>query len=63
MKITINQDKEFVSKFRDKIKDNNGFCPCSVIKIQDTKCMCKEFRKQDVSGWCHCGLYYKNMEE
>lgn len=27
----------------------------------DTKCMCKEFREQE-SGWCHCGLYYKEKD-
>ena len=63
MRITINQDKDFVTKFRNNIKNNNGYCPCSIIKSNDTKCMCKEFREQDNTGWCHCGLYYKNMEE
>lgn len=56
--IKINPDKEFVKEFRQKLKDNSGYCPCRVQKTDDTKCMCKEFREQE-SGYCHCGLYYK----
>lgn len=56
--IKINPDKEFVKEFRQRLKDNSGYCPCRVQKTDDTKCMCKEFREQE-SGYCHCGLYYK----
>ena len=63
MKININPDKEFVNDMRKALKDNNGFCPCSLEKNEDTKCMCKEFREQikdpDFKGFCHCMLYYK----
>ena len=45
MKININPDKEFVNDMRKALKDNNGFCPCSLEKNEDTKCMCKEFRE------------------
>lgn len=58
MKIDINPDKEFVNDMRKALKDNNGFCPCSLEKNEDTKCMCKEFREM-ASGTCHCGLYTK----
>ena len=43
------------------IKDNNGYCPCRLLKNEDTKCMCKEFREQE-EGECHCGLYVKIKE-
>ena len=56
MKININPDKEFVNDMRKALKDNNGFCPCSLEKNEDTKC--KEFREM-ASGTCHCGLYTK----
>ena len=63
MKININPDKEFVNDMRKALKDNNGFCPCSLEKNEDTKCMCKEFRDQiadpEFEGYCHCRLYYK----
>lgn len=38
---------------------NNGYCPCMVVKNEDTKCMCKEFREQTTSGLCHCGRFKK----
>lgn len=56
--IKVTQDKELENTIRKALKDNNGYCPCRVQKTEDTKCMCKEFREQ-TSGECHCGLYYK----
>ena len=58
MKITLNANKEKVQEIRQKLKENDGYCPCRITKTEDTKCMCKEFREQE-SGYCHCGLYYK----
>ena len=63
MKITLNPDPEYVKIMKKKLKANNGYCPSDLIKNKDTKCMCKEFRDQDYSGFCGCGLYYKDMEE
>lgn len=56
--IKVTQDKELENTIRKALKDNDGYCPCRVQKTEDTKCMCKEFREQ-ISGECHCGLYYK----
>ena len=46
---------------------NNGYCPCMVVKNEDTKCMCKEFKDQikdpNFEGYCHCLLYYKSLED
>lgn len=61
MKITINSDKKLVDEIRQKLKENDGYCPCKIIKNKDTKCMCKDFRNQ-ISGECHCGLYIKIQE-
>ena len=41
------------------VKANNGYCPCAVIKNEDTKCPCKEFREQKEEGLCHCGRFAK----
>ena len=60
MKITTNPDKEFVQEIKKQLKANNGYCPCSLERSPDTKCMCKEFREmleRGESGSCHCGLY------
>lgn len=62
MKITINPDKEYVQKIRNLLKISNNYCPCKVKRTQENICMCKEFREQETSGWCHCKLYYKEIE-
>ena len=59
MKIQISDDTELVQKIKEKLKENDGYCPCVIEKNEDTKCMCKEFRMQTTPGECHCGLYIK----
>ena len=56
--ISLNPDTIIVSEIKEKLKENDGYCPCILVKTPDTKCMCKEFRLQE-SGMCHCGLYIK----
>lgn len=58
MKISLNPDSSVVKEIREKIKDNDGYCPCQIGKTEDTKCICKSFKEQE-SGYCHCGLYFK----
>lgn len=53
-KVILNPDKNFVSELRSKIKENDGYCPCVLLKTDDTKCPCKVFRD---TKECHCGLY------
>lgn len=62
MRIKVTDDIELKEKIRQALKDNMGFCPCKLEKTEDTKCMCKEFLKQDL-GPCHCGLYVKVEED
>lgn len=61
MTIKKNPDAKYANEIIKKIKDNDGYCPCSIIKNDDTKCMCKEFRESE-EGMCHCGLYIKSKE-
>lgn len=56
--IRENPDREKVKEVRKALKENDGYCPCKLIKDETTKCMCKEFRNQE-SGLCHCELYEK----
>lgn len=58
MAIKVNPDNEIVNSIRQALKENGGYCPCSLVQNEDTKCMCKEFREMK-SGTCHCGLYIK----
>ncbi len=60
MKIIQNPNKDFVEQMLKALKENSNYCPCKIEKTKDTKCMCKEFREQK-DGWCHCGLYYKDI--
>ena len=61
MIIRQNPDKEYVEEIKRKLKENGGYCPCNLVKTEDTKCRCKEFRQQidrNEPGYCHCGLWY-----
>jgi len=59
--VVINlSDKDHAANVMKRLKENDGYCPCRIVKTPDTKCMCKEFREQikkGVFGKCHCGLY------
>lgn len=61
MTIKFNPDREEALRVMHAVKDNDGYCPCKLIKNEDTKCMCLEFRNQE-EGLCHCGLFYKSKD-
>ena len=58
MTIKTNSNREIVDSVRAALKENGGYCPCSLVKDEDHKCMCKDFVEQGL-GPCHCGLYVK----
>lgn len=58
-RIMLNNDEDLVREIRDQIQNNQGHCPCAIIKNEDTKCPCRAFRERDEIGECHCGLYVK----
>ena len=64
MKITFNPDEEVVKLIKEGLAKKGGYCPCTLEKTEDNKCMCKEFRDQikdpDIEGYCHCMLYYNS---
>lgn len=62
MKITLNPDVNKVAEIRKALKENDGYCPCRLIKTKETRCICKEFAEQTDPGYCHCGLYYKEVD-
>lgn len=63
MKIKLNPDATKVAEIRQRLKENDGYCPCRISKTDDTKCMCKQFRDSQKEGYCHCELYYKTEKE
>jgi ferredoxin-thioredoxin reductase catalytic subunit len=41
---------------QNKEKYNEYYCPCLLMKTEDTICPCKDLRESNI---CHCGLYQK----
>ena len=62
MNIKMTDNVKLQKIILDKLKENDGYCPCRIEQTPDTKCMCKEFVEQEQSGFCHCELYYKDVE-
>lgn len=60
--IRLNPDREIVTRVQEALKESDGYCPCAIIRNEDTKCMCKDFRENVSSGECHCGLYVKEKD-
>ena len=64
--VRLNENEEIVKTVRVGLKRNGGYCPCRRDKSEDTKCICKEFRKQiedpTFEGYCHCMLYYNSRD-
>lgn len=63
MAVKLNENKDIVNTIREGLNRTGGYCPCRVERIEENKCMCKEFKDQiadpDFEGYCHCMLYYK----
>lgn len=55
------KDKEEAEKALRDMEKKYGkrYCPCALRQEDDTICICKQFREQDVPGECHCGRYVK----
>lgn len=60
--ISPNPDFMYRKKIEEEIKTNDGYCISTFRRSEDTKCICKEFREQNHSGWCKCGQYYKILK-
>lgn len=59
LKIIKNPNKEIFDEVTKAVQENDGYCPCELQKNEDTKCMCKNFKEQNIEGECHCGRYVK----
>ena len=64
MAVRYNDDKAVVEQIKAGLKAKGGYCPCKVLKTEENKCICEEFRAQiadpNFEGYCHCRLYYKD---
>lgn len=75
MKLTLtttHPDKEKVKEIRNRIRENDGYCPCTLdpctLEKIKTLYVCGEslekMLKEDVKdGYCNCGLYFKKLDE
>ena len=45
-KVRFNENEEIVKRVKEGLKQKSGYCPCRIGKLEENKCMCKEFRDQ-----------------
>ena len=60
IRIKQTEDKELLNAILKQLEKNDHYCPCSLTRTQDDKCMCKSFRDQierKEQGECSCGRY------
>jgi hypothetical protein len=68
VKVRQTEDKELLDEILRQLKDNDHFCPCSLTRTQNDKCMCEQFRTVINSGEigtheCVCGRYIVTITE
>lgn len=59
-------DRAHLEEILRQLKSNDHYCPCSLTKTPDDKCMCKNFRDQierREPGECACGRYVLTVTE
>ena len=57
--IKTNPDADSFKAISEAIRQNGNYCCCGIEKTADTMCICKNFREQTESGFCHCGRFLK----
>lgn len=68
VKIKQTEDKELLDEILKQLKETDHFCPCSLTRTPNDKCMCKQFRDIINSGEigtheCACGRYIATITE
>ena len=66
IQIKQTEDKELLEEILRQLKANDHYCPCSLTRTPDDKCMCKNFRGQierKEPGECACGRYILTITE
>ena len=62
MKYRLSDDKETVNFIKQRLMDNDGYCPSVMDSrgIENYKCHCDDFMYNVGKGeTCRCGLYVK----
>lgn len=65
LNVSLNLHGDAAAKLRAKIKDNGGYCLCSLVKDDEHRCgPCPAFLNDgEKDNICHCGLYRKQVED
>lgn len=59
LKIIKNPNEEFYNKATKAVEERNGYCPCALFELPETKCICANFKNQNHEGYCHCKRFMK----
>lgn len=59
LKIFPNPDKEVYESVTKEIKANDGYCCCRIVRNENTRCVCKDFKEQQTEGLCYCERFIK----
>ena len=61
--VKLNPNSKVVERLLEVMKNNGGYCPCRILRTEENRCICEEFKQQiadpGFEGFCHCKLYYK----
>lgn len=52
----LNENKKIVDAIKRGLEKTGGYCPCLVLRNEDTLCPCKDVRE---SFECRCGLFVR----
>ena len=47
MKVRFNEDAAVVAAIKEGLEKTGGYCPCRFERTEDTKCVCKAFKRAD----------------
>ena len=59
-KIVLNDDLPLVAEVNRQLQETKGYCPCSLVWDESSKCICSAFREALARGEeteCACGKY------
>ena len=51
--------EKVVSDADELIKENGGYCLCAILRNENSKCPCPDFRESEPGVVCGCGIYRK----
>ena len=59
-KIVLGDDLELIAEVNRQLQETRGYCPCSLVWDDSTKCICATFKESlanEEEVECNCGKY------